>query len=428
MISAFVSREFRFLFELTEEQFMQVNLFWRGESNCVYRDSKAATKKLGTDLKADLVKSPFLVEFEYGANGDGYWTYKSMVLQVEALYPQYAFLFQFDHSCGHDRKRPDGLNALSVRKEFSDNQPRMRETTIEDDEHHIGSYDTTVSIGQQYSLIWGDGEDEAGPCWMTAEERALFREDCPCPRPQGKTEIYKFKKDELIEKLSERNLSTTGNKTGLIQRSQNHGIAVTEDRPVITNGWRGKPKGVFQSLWDRGFLSTNVLYKDYTMDGRSDHIGNPIDGTSLKAMLAALPDFQQEKTLLQHDVEGRSAIPNGQQITLIRSPKCHPEVAGEGIEYAWAVAKQWYRHLPLSQKESKENFRKNVTQSMKNITAVRAMRSTSKRAREYIVAYDVLSRWKDMLDRLVDRRRSHRSVSHDNPWVKKLTESMASSQ
>ena len=138
-----------------------------------------------------------------------------MVLQVEdcidvvqALYPQFDFLFQFDHSCGHDRKRPDGLNALSVRKGFSDNQPRMRETNI-DDEHHIGSYNTTVSIGQPYSLVWGDGEDEAGPCWMTREERALFREDRPCP--QGKIEKYKFKKEELIEKLSARNLSTTGN-------------------------------------------------------------------------------------------------------------------------------------------------------------------------------------------------------------------------
>lgn len=443
MISAFVSREFGFLFELTEEQFMQVNLFRRGESNCVYRDSEAATKKLGTDRKADLVKSPFLVEFEYGANGDGYWTYESMVLQVEdcidvvqALYPQFDFLFQFDHSCGHDRKRPDGLNALSVRKGFSDNQPRMRATRI-DDEHNIGSYNTTVSIGEQYSLVWGDGEDEAGPCWMTAEERALFREDRPCP--QGKIETYKYKKDELIEKLSARNLSTTGNKTALTQRCQNHGIAVTEERPVVINGWRGKPKGAFQILWDRGFLSSNV-YKDYTMDGRSDPMGNPIEGTSLKAMLAALPDFQQEKTLLQHHVEGRS-VPNGQQIMLIRSPKCHPEVAGEGIEYAWAVAKQWYRRLPLSKKKSKENFRKNVTQSMKNIT-VRAMRSMSKRAREYIVAYDVLSRWKDihgadsevpetsakLLDRLVDQRRSHRSVSHDNPWVKMLMESMASSQ
>ena len=83
------------------------------------------------------------------------------------------------------------------------------------------------------------------------------------------------------------------------------------------------------------------------MDGRTDPMGNPIEGTSLKAMLAALPDFQQEKTLLQHHVEGRS-IPSGQRIILIRSPKCHPEVAGEGIEYAWAVAKQWYRRLPLS--------------------------------------------------------------------------------
>jgi hypothetical protein len=40
-----------------------------------------------------------------------------MVLQLEdcidvlkVLYPQFDFLFLFDHSCGHDRQKEDGLN------------------------------------------------------------------------------------------------------------------------------------------------------------------------------------------------------------------------------------------------------------------------------------------------------------------------------
>jgi hypothetical protein len=92
------------------------------------------------------------------------------------------------------------------------------------------------------------------------------------------------------------------------------------------------------------------------MDGRKDRLGNVIPGTSLQDMMAALLDFQQEKTLLQHHGAGRS-IQNRQQIMLLRSPKCqHPEVGGEGIEYARAAAKQWYRQEPLSQKKSKVNF------------------------------------------------------------------------
>jgi hypothetical protein len=72
--------------------------------------------KKGTALKKDLKHSPFVVEFEYGANNEGYWSYEHMVLQLEdcvdclqVLAPQFDYLFLFDHSCGHDKQREDGL-------------------------------------------------------------------------------------------------------------------------------------------------------------------------------------------------------------------------------------------------------------------------------------------------------------------------------
>jgi hypothetical protein len=92
----------------------------------MYRDEEAAVKKLGKQEKEDMKESPFIVQFEYGANGEGYWTYESMIIQLEdcidvvsALYPEYDFIFQFDHSCGPDRKRLDGLNSNTVRKGYS---------------------------------------------------------------------------------------------------------------------------------------------------------------------------------------------------------------------------------------------------------------------------------------------------------------------
>jgi hypothetical protein len=36
--------------------------------------------------------------------------------------------------------------------------------------------------------------------------------------------------------------------------------------------------------------------------------------------------------------------------------KFHPELVGEGIEYSWGCAKNFYRHLPLSEKKKKERF------------------------------------------------------------------------
>ncbi len=56
--------------------------------------------KKGTAPKKDLKHSPFVVEFEYGANNEGYWSYKHMVLQLEdcvdcleVLAPQFYYLF-----------------------------------------------------------------------------------------------------------------------------------------------------------------------------------------------------------------------------------------------------------------------------------------------------------------------------------------------
>ena len=76
-------------------------------------------------FKAQLTKSPFVFEFDCGANLEGYWMYQHMVLQLEdcidclkVLYPQFDLLFLFDHSCGHNRQEEDGLNVENMNKEF----------------------------------------------------------------------------------------------------------------------------------------------------------------------------------------------------------------------------------------------------------------------------------------------------------------------
>ena len=47
-------------------------------------------------------------------------------------------------------------------------------------------------------------------------------------------------------------------------------------------------------------------------------------------------DFVKEKGALQEIVESRGHI-------LILFPKCHPELAGCGIEYSWGKSKQYFR-------------------------------------------------------------------------------------
>jgi hypothetical protein len=130
MISAFVLQEFGFGMQ-------KVNKYRQGKN---YSDGSAVMDKRGASAKLPLESSPFVFQFEYRINTEGYWTYDHMVLQfedcvdvVKFLYPDYDYIFLFGHSCGHDRNRPDDLCDNSIRKGFGGKQPQIRETKIESD-------------------------------------------------------------------------------------------------------------------------------------------------------------------------------------------------------------------------------------------------------------------------------------------------------
>jgi hypothetical protein len=80
---------------LTKEQFDEVNFLRRGKK---YINEEAAKEYKGHAQKTDLLCSPFVFEFDYGASNEGYWNYDWMVLQLEdcmdvlkCLYPHYEF-------------------------------------------------------------------------------------------------------------------------------------------------------------------------------------------------------------------------------------------------------------------------------------------------------------------------------------------------
>jgi hypothetical protein len=80
MLSGIVSRELGFGLKVSHEDLQKVNKY---RANKSYSDVLAAMEKRGTTTKQPLETSPFIVEFEYGANAEGYWTYDHMVLQFE---------------------------------------------------------------------------------------------------------------------------------------------------------------------------------------------------------------------------------------------------------------------------------------------------------------------------------------------------------
>jgi hypothetical protein len=54
--------------------------------------------------------------------------------------------------------------------------------------------------------------------------------------------------------------------------------------------------------------------------------------------MASCTDFEEEETLLQ-------VMASKMGVLVDRSPKCHCEIAGEGIEYSWACTKNHYRQI-----------------------------------------------------------------------------------
>ena len=126
MVSAFQSREFGFGLDITKEQMVAVNRHRNGKN---YHDKDAANFVLSKFKKNALKESPFIRFFEYGTNQEGYWSYNHMIVQLEdcidclkVLYPEFRYVFLYDHSSGHSKKRKGGLNSSSMNRSFGGTQ------------------------------------------------------------------------------------------------------------------------------------------------------------------------------------------------------------------------------------------------------------------------------------------------------------------
>ncbi len=73
--------------------------------------------------------------------------------------------------------------------------------------------------------------------------------------------------------------------------------------------------------------------------------------------MSTCTDFEEEETMLQ-------SMGTLMGVAIDQSPKCHCEIAGEGIEYTWACAKNHYRGILLDKKRGKENFVKSVRECL----------------------------------------------------------------
>jgi hypothetical protein len=165
-----------------------------------YADEEAAMEVLGSSLEPLLsaVKSQFLTYFDYGENKEGYWDYNHMRLQFEdvvdclkVMHSQVHFVFLFDHSSGHAKQHPDGLNAAKMNRSFGGKCPVMHSTVIETESGSLGPNARILEPGYKQRLTFT--EVDAGPFWMTPNERILSRRDQvdgdPPSVPRNKSEL-----------------------------------------------------------------------------------------------------------------------------------------------------------------------------------------------------------------------------------------------
>ena len=186
----------------------KINLSRTGQK---YTDEFAAKDIHNIAEKKDLEESPFVRYFELGANNEGYWGYNHMVLQLEdcidclkVAYPNLYFVFLFDHSSRHSKKRHGGLDAGNMNSGFGGAQLFMRnDSVIVQTEGYLGPYDSILCVGMKQSMEFFP--KDVRPFWMTVAEQNERWLDRPKINAAAPKPCNKSKKDLAIE------LSAPGN-------------------------------------------------------------------------------------------------------------------------------------------------------------------------------------------------------------------------
>lgn len=181
------------------------------------------------------------------------------------------------------------------------------------------------------------------------------------------------------------------------------GGAASTPKEKKKEGYEDKAKGKKQYLWESGWWEEGMSSAAKVSDEKN-----------VNNVLQALPNFKNERTALQHIVESRGHI-------LMLSPKCHPEVAGVGIESSWGFSKQKFRRVYND--EVPEHLHANIAKSMcteKHLTIGRVRRFT-RRTRDYCRAYrdlalrGVVAKSKDMIEKMRNKQKVHRNIIDMEP-------------
>eukprot|EP00978_Attheya_sp_CCMP212_P032127 scaffold123909_cov56-Attheya_sp.AAC.1 len=218
MASVFTGDQLGFGFRPTDNQIEEINSKKRqgqeyksvASAKHLQQDSTSKPTLTKAMFDDDLVNSPFLKLFQFGAANEGYWTNHHVKLQFEdfidcmqVVFPKHDIVTLFDQSSGHTYKRENGLDATKMNLSYGGkNTTPMRpsELTIND----IGPYPSILKGGMLQLFDFPKAEDcseDDGPFFLTKEERLATRHDkYEPPDTETKPKTYKELRVELVEK------------------------------------------------------------------------------------------------------------------------------------------------------------------------------------------------------------------------------------
>ena len=346
---------------LTEQQLRDVNIFRK--------------LKYGEAVK-ELKKSPGMRDFKYGhtAGKEGMWTNALYMEQLsdcldalECIFPSYQILVETDNSGPHGARPKDALSAKKMNflpgSKKVESAYKARDALITED-----------CLGPHKALIRRPGAPEnEDPMDVTLKpfevQRSCFPENVKDFHPR------------------ERWLCDGQGK-----------CSTPSDR-------KGQPKGTRQLLWERGWISQDMTIP--TADGEKK-ITAPLSQNKL----SVLPDYLIEESIFEEEVRKRGHV-------AILSPPCHPELAGNGIEWTWGFTKKHYRQSNLKHGKTKgfDKFVERVLASLKNTPdgnylPLQRIYRFGRRSRDYGRVYEGKEPFASKLDieRIRKVVKSHRSA------------------
>ena len=222
----------------------------------------------------------------------------------------------------------------------------MHDSKIIQVEGFLGKFDhlAKLKVDDIQHMVFVPTDD--GPFWMSIKEREVLCFDVIT----GEKDVEKTRKELHEELLTIWVKIEKGAKLKHLQElAAFNGIALMKkEGKYLKRGWVSKAKGMFQVLWEHGFIDASQWQK-YTVSGPVDKYGEVIDEFSLSKLISKQYDFANEDSMLQY---------YGKQLGLIidQTPKCHQEMVGEGIEYSWGCGKNHFWAIPIEERRMKKNF------------------------------------------------------------------------